>query len=94
MERSNAAMKYEELNIYNYEQSSIKPLLEQNIIRVLEDNTYFYIGIDNNNPSDSWDVIDKAEHKRHWATIIDMFAAGVFDEAKEITPEEFRKRVL
>ena len=43
----NLKSKYEELNIYNYEQSSIKPLLEQNIIRVLGDNTYFYIGIDN-----------------------------------------------
>lgn len=87
-------MKYEELHIYDYEQQTMELLLAQKIIRVLEDDKYFYVAIESDEPSDSWDVIDKAKYKRHWATIIDMFAAGVFDEAKEITPEEFRKRVL
>lgn len=88
------AMKYEELRMFDYAQPSLEPLLKQKIIRVLEDKDRFYVGIDSNEPSDSWDVVNKADNKRHWATIIDMFAAGVFDEAKEITPDEFRKRVL
>lgn len=87
------AEKNEELKTYDYEQSSLKPLLEQKIIRVLEDKDRYYVGVDSNEPSDNWDVVDKADNKRHWSTIIDMFAAGVFDEAKEITPEEFRRRV-
>ncbi|MBC5680861.1 hypothetical protein [Lachnospira hominis (ex Liu et al. 2021)] len=85
--------KNEELKIYDYEQSSLKQLLEQKIVRVLEDKDRYYVGVDSDYSSDRWDVVNKGDNKRHWTTIIDMFVAGVFDEAKEITPEEFRKRV-
>lgn len=86
------AIEYEELKLYDHEQS-LKQLLNQKIIRVLEDEERYYIGIDSDEPTDGWDVVDKADNKRYWSTIIDMFAAGVFDKAKEISPEEFKKRV-
>lgn len=85
------AIKYEELQLGNQEQFSLKQLLEQPIIRVLEDETRYYVGIDSDEPSECWDVIDKRSKKLYWSTVIDMCAAGVFDEAKEITPEELKR---
>lgn len=87
------AEQYEKLKIYDREQSSIEQLLKQKIVRVLEDEGRYYVGVDSDEPSDGWDIVDKAEKKMYWSTIIDMFAAGVFDKAKELSPEEFIKRV-
>lgn len=89
------AMKYEELRMFDRPESMFNQILNSSISEVMEDDKYYYVILQSDDPYANENyVVNKKNKQVWWAHFTDFIAAGVFDEAKEITPEEFRKRVL
>lgn len=88
------AVKHEELRMAERPESMLNSILSSEISEVMEDEKYYYVVLQSVDPYANENyVINKKNKHISWAHFTDFIVAGVFEEAKEITPEEFRRRV-
>lgn len=86
------AVNYEELRMFDRPESMINQILNGSISEVMEDDKYYYVILQSNDPYANENyVVNKKNKHVSWAHFTDFIVAGVFDEAKEITPEELKR---
>lgn len=86
------SIKYSELRMFSRPEMTVRSLLKNNISEVYEDKERYYVLIKTSDQYANENyIINKDDNSISWVHFVDLIAAGIFDEATEISPEELKR---